>query len=235
VKGKVYIAGGNATINSTISGNVEGQIGSLTLGSNAVINGNLSYQSENKAVISKGAIIRGKNEFKKLEEPKNQPTALNTLLTTGSLYKLAIEILISLILIIFLPVLLKNLLERIINAPLGMAGYGFLFLIFWPMFSLFLLFLLWLGLASFLFYGLVIIFVIFLSKIISGWWLMQWWEKRSNKKYSLDWKAGVAGPIAFFILGLIPVFGWFITFIIFLMSLGSITKYLLELLKTQKH
>jgi hypothetical protein len=235
VKGKIYVIGGDVTINNIVGGNVEGQMDSLTLGNAAFINGNLSYKSENKAVIKKGAVIRGKNEFKQLDVSKNQPQGLAAIFTVGSLYKLAIDIIISLLLIILIPVLLRNILDKIIHTPLGMTGYGFLFLVFWPLFSLILLIMLMLGLASFLFYGLILISTIFLSKILTGWCLMQWWEKRNKKEYSLNWKAGIIGPVAFFIIGMIPVAGWLIAFIIYLMSLGGTTKYLFEFIKTQKH
>lgn len=234
VKGQVYIYGGDVTINNTIGGNVKGKIGALTLGSKALINGNLSYESENKAVIQKGALVKGKNEFKKTEEPKKQPKGLTAFVTTGTLYKLAIDIVISLLLIFFLPVLLKKLLGQIVNAPLSKLGSGFLFLVFWPLLSLFLLILLWLGLASFLLYAFLLLMAAYLSKILLGWWLIRWWQGRNKLEYTLDWKAAIAGPLAMFIISLIPIIGWLVGFIIFLMSLGVIIRSLFDFTQTQR-
>lgn len=236
VKGKIYTNGGEVIINSSVGGNIEGEMEKLTIGSNAIINGDLRYRSNEKATVLEGAIIRGTHNFQKIEKPKEDPRTALTAFTLGSLYKLAIDIIISVLLITFLSVFVKQVSKKAMTATLMSAGTGFIFLFFWPLLSLLLLLFLWVGLASFLLYGLLLLVSLFLSKIILGTWIMRFWEQRQKKTddYVIDWRAGVAGSIAFFILSLIPIIGWLTEFILFLLALGGTMQYLLTIAKTQR-
>lgn len=234
VKGKIYIYGGQVNINNNTGGNIEGTIGTLILGPHAVINGDLKYQSERKATIQKGAIVRGKTEYRQTANRKDKPADTARTISAGTIYKLAVDIIISLLLITFLPYFVKETIERAINSPLASAGIGFLYVIFWPFISIFLLLLIWPGIASFLLYGLVLIISIFLSKILIGWWILNWWNKRNKKEYILDWKAAITGSLASFILFLIPILGWAVMAIIYCMTAGSLATYLWSYLKNQK-
>lgn len=237
IQGKIYANGGEVFINSTVGGNIEGDMEALSLGEQAIVNGDVRYRSDNKAAIDQGAIIRGTEYYQKTENPKKEESrGLAAAFTIGTLYKLALDIIVSLLLITFLSVFVKNVLEKTMSAPLASAGKGFIVLFFWPLISLFLLLLIWIGIASFLLYGLLLLFSLFLSKVLLGVWLLRFWEKRQNKSnaYTLDWRAGVVGPIVFFILFLIPIIGWLAVFVIFLMALGGTVQYLFTIAKTQR-
>ncbi len=232
VNGNIHANGGKIFIDAPVSGNVDGNIGELTLGKNAIIAGNLNYTSDQKAEIQPGAVVRGRQEYRQGESKKNEPTGPASFFTTGALYKLTIDIIVSLLLITFVPMLVKSTLERAVNKPVASAGSGFLLLIFLPLLSLFLFFLLWVGVASFLFYGLLIILTIFLSKLLIGWWIMRWWSNRNKKDYILDWKAAIIGPVVAFIMIIIPVLGWLALIIIYLMTFGALARSVLAMLTT---
>jgi len=76
-------------------------------------------------------------------------------------------------------------------------------------------------------YGITIIGGVFLADVYIGWFILRWWERRNKKIYLLDWKAAIVGPIALFILLLIPVLGWLVSTVIFLIALGALIKEIL--------
>lgn len=231
IKGKVYINGGQATLNAEVGGNLEGEIGTLTLGSKANIKGDLKYKATEKAKISDEAKVQGKTEFQFIEDKNTQKKA--SIITTGSIYKLVIDIVISLLFLSILPIFTNEILIKVKKSPLVSFGTGFIFLFFWPLFSIFLLMLVWLGIAAFLFYGLAIITSIYLGKIFLGWLILNAWYKRDKKEYILNWKAAIVGSISFFILFLIPFIGWSTVFALSLMMIGAFVRYILALIQAQ--
>ena len=231
VKGKIYISGGEATINANVGGHLEGEVGTLTLGNKANIKGDLRYKATKKAEMVKGSIVQGKTDFRLIEDKNTQKKT--GLITAGSVYKLAIDIIISLLLITILPVFTKNTLERVYNAPLMSLGTGFAFLFFWPLLSIFLFFFIWLGFAAFLFYGLIIFTSIYLGKVFFGWLLLHHWYKREKKEYILNWKAAIVGSAGFYILFIIPIIGWLAVFIISLMLIGALIKNITGVIQSQ--
>lgn len=234
IEGDIYVNGGNVLINSKVGGNIEGNIENLIFGSNAQVLGNLKYKANKKAVVSNGAVVRGRHDFRMAEENKSEAKELLSAFGPGAVYKLAADIIICLLLLTFLSLFTKNILESILNSPVASAGRGLLFIFIWPVISIFLLFLLWLGIMSFLLYGIVIVVSLFVGKIFLGWFILHHWEKRKKIDYALDWKAAVVGPIAFFVLLLIPILGWIAVFIIYLMAVGGIINQFLAFTKIQK-
>jgi hypothetical protein len=63
---------------------------------------------------------------------------------------------------------------------------------------------------------------------------MRWFERRSKKDYTLDWKAGVVGPLALFLILLIPILGWAVGAILFLIAVGALVGELLFFMSNQK-
>lgn len=233
VQGKVLLYSENATINSQINKNVDAEVGQLTLGPNAVINGNLSYKAPKEANTNGKAVVQGKTDFKKIEKNTNKEKE-KTFIAAGTIYKLLADIIVSILLILLLARFIQAITVRMANAPVRSGVYGFAYFILFPIASVFFLILIWLGIASFLLYFLSMIITVYLVKIFIGWILLKWWEGRNNQEYVLDWKAGVLGPIIAVVLSFIPVIGWFVLAIIFLIALGSLTQELLLPLSQQK-
>lgn len=225
VKGNVRIAGGNVVVNSAVSGNVDAHVGTLTLGPQARIGGQLNYSAEKQAVIDPQARIAGKVSFDQRKDSRKETN--NNSLVQGISYKLIVDIILSLLLIYFLRRYCLTVLEEMKKHPWkrGSLGFGFLFL--FPLAAIAMLLLIWLGVAAFLFYGLVILLAMFVAKIFIGWVIMQWYERRSDKKrmYQLDWKAGVVGPIVMLLLSFVPVIGWLIGGILYLLAIGALLTF----------
>lgn len=222
VEGRVIINGGDILIDSIIGGNVEGDIENLTLGKNAVINGDLRYESGEKASISDTAVIKGENVFKKIDRPEDTGRTVGELVKAGTYYKLFADILFSLLFVLIAPLFLRSTILSIKKSPLGNTGVGIVALFLIPVVSIFLLLIIWLGIFAFVAYLLLLILSMVIANIFAGNLILSWVQKQSNKEYVLDWKAAVVGPVALYILWLIPIFGWLIAFVIYLMAFAGL-------------
>ncbi len=234
VNGKAMINGGQARIEGTVNKQVEGSLGKLALGSQSVIGGDLRYSSPEKAIIEEGAVIRGTQQYTPVERPKSNAEQFGGFISAFSFYKLITDIILSLAFIYFFGAFLRRCLTSIGVSPFRNAAYGLAFLILIPLVSVFLFILIWLGIASFLFYILVLIISVFVAKVFLGWFLVRWWYRRSKKEYVLDWRAGVIGPIALFLIILIPLIGWLFIAILYLISIGAVIRELAIVAQTQQ-
>jgi cytoskeletal protein CcmA (bactofilin family) len=225
VRGNIWVTGGNVVINSTVGGTVHGvEVDELRLGPNAVINGNLDYTGEQKASIANGAVVKGEQNFKQERRQSDDETAgaLAGIATAGTLFKLIAAVLVSLFAIWLLPRFLVKSSEQITSDPLKIGLLGFATLILMPIVSLILLILWWLGVASLLLYLFLLVVSTIVVYVFVGWWVLKWWYGRDKKRYELDWMAGVVGPAVVTILWFIPIIGWLINFILWLMALGAL-------------
>ena len=68
----VRIYANQANINSTVSGNVQGSMASLTLDAKAKILGDLDYQAKTEVQMVQGAVIMGKTTYQPLPENNNK-------------------------------------------------------------------------------------------------------------------------------------------------------------------
>lgn len=233
--GKAVINGGQVNIDGKINKQLDGRIDRLTLGPNAVIGGNLNYSSPQKAVISRGAQIQGNEQFKKTENRREPDTNFAGFITAFTFYKLLADIIISLLAIYFFGGYLYRLYTQIsIKEPFKNSIYGLAFIIITPIIALLLLALLWLSAAVFLFYILLIILSALIAKIFLGWLILRWWYRRDKKTYALDWKAAIVGPIMALLIGLIPVLGWLVLAILYLITSGALIQSFLSAARTQR-
>lgn len=234
VGGKVIANGGQVVINNIVGKSVEGEMGSLTLGSKAVIKGNLSYSSDQRAQIHDGAKILGEHNFKKSEKKKAAARGLATLFAAGTVYKLLIDIVFSLFFIFFLRKFTVESVRLINNQPLKNGLLGFAALILTPILALILLIVFLLGIPLFLLYIISIFIAVGLTKVFVGWKVVSWWEAQNKRKYELDWKAAVIGSIGVLLLLFVPFIGWLIGFILFLLAFGSVISQLFSFVTQQR-
>lgn len=235
VRGKTIINGGQARIDGRLDKQVQGNVGSLTIGRSAIIGGDLIYSSTQKARIENGAVIKGEQKFTKIEELEKTAQGAASFFKAVSFYKLIADILLSILLIFFFNKFLQEHVRQVTTSTFNNFVLGFVFLILMPLISVFLFILLLPGVASLLFYFLVLILAVYLAKIFTGWIIIRWWYKRNGKDYVLDWKSGIAGPIALFILGIIPILGWLFIAILYLINIGAFLKELTAVAQAQKN
>lgn len=230
VHGKILMSGGNVTLNNIVGGNVTGDyVGTLTLGPQATIHGNLTYSSPQIVQKESGSTVSGTVTYNHVQNRERTQQQAAQAAIGSALYRLGVAIILSMLFIYFFRKGVLLILTDMQNSPWKNLGIGFVYALLMPLVSAILLILLWLGIASFLFYALTLIICIFFTNVFVGWWLMKWWEGRQKKAYVLDWKAGIVGPVVLFILLLIPVLGWLITTVIFLIALGAFLRELIKI------
>jgi hypothetical protein len=151
----------------------------------------------------------------------------------GTVYTLLIDILFSLLFVLVLGFFTRDVLTRIDDGVLKSLSIGFASLLLLPVAGLFLLAIVWLGLAWFTLYFLIFILSIGLMKVYTGAKILMWWQKRKNKEYTLDWKAAVLGSVVILLLSLIPVLGWLGIFLLFLLTFGGLVRELAAFISRQ--
>lgn len=231
VKGSVTLNGGEAQINSAIDGDVSGNIGHLTLGNNTFIGGNLSYSSSEQARILEGAVIRGEHDFKRVEGGKDGKEKFGALVGIGAVYKLVMDIVFGLVLVYLLRQFTSLVISRIHSQPFISGLLGFSYLILGLFGGLILFITIWLGFVSLLLYFLALLLGMGFGIVFLGWLVMKIWEERNSRKYTLDWKAPVVGGMLMFVLSLIPIIGWLVGFVVYLLALGGLTKEAYEVIR----
>lgn len=225
VGGRVIIRGGDASIQGKVGKQVEAITGKLTVGPSAVIGGDLSYSSSQKADISKDAKINGKVNYTQIKEPKKAAEATTAILSGITVYQLIVDIVITLLFIYFFRGVLTRISVQALDNPAVKGLYGLAFMILTPIVSLILLILFWPGVILMLLYFIVIILLMYITKIFLGWFILRWWYRRDKVVYDLDWKAAAIGVLVAFVINLIPVIGWLIMGIIYLITLGAVIDF----------
>lgn len=226
VAGDLKLVGGDVYINSTVGGAVEFMGEKLTLGKNAVIEGDLTYTSANEVVIEEGAMVRGETQFTKRENPARDMKAgfaafASFAFLAGFLMKLACALALALIFNRYARTLVENVTEK----PLLELGRGFAAFAVTPVASIVLLVTVLgvpLGLLGLIVFAAMIIFASLLAPVILGSIIHKLVMKPGA--YHVTWLTVLVGVVAYTILGWIPFVGWIGKFVLVLMTLGAIVK-----------
>jgi cytoskeletal protein CcmA (bactofilin family) len=188
VTGKLIASGGNITISGKIGKDAEiGDVGNLKIESGAEINGNLTYQSSQKAQIADGAKITGDVKFTEVREPEKartpvevKPAAVAAPLGIfswlfGATYLISMIVaflslfVIGIILLKLIPMFFRKFNDRMKSAPGICAGAGAItifgtpigILMAWVVGFVLILTVVGLGIAGLLFAATVIVIVLY--------------------------------------------------------------------------
>jgi hypothetical protein len=223
VSGKVIINGGRATINSAIGSLANSHLSEqLTLGPKAVVNGNLSYQSPRTAEMKSGSSVKGQIDYQKQATDTNWLSAGN--LSTVSFFYSLLSSLVFCSVLLFLTHKMALQSVTLVKTKLwSTIGWGLGTIFLFPILAALLAVLsVWLGISGFALYLLCLMIAYYVAQILLGWWLLQWWLGRSQETYILDWRAVVVGVAATTILLLVPLIGWTIMAVMFLLAMGTL-------------
>lgn len=227
VEGNANLGGREIYINSEIKGNVEVRADKLTLGSKAIINGNLKYSSPKPAVMEQGSVVRGKIDFS--ERAKN--IKRNAFFAAGIIQFLTL-LFGALIFGLIFRRYSTELVREALSKPFLEIGRGLILLILMPIISVLLLITIIgipLGIFGILSFILLLIYSVFSTPVILGGLLMRLIWKEMD--YTVDWKSILLGAVVMVILGFIPVLGWLIQFVFVLMTLGTTLRLKWSFLK----
>jgi hypothetical protein len=232
VSGNLKLVGGEVLINSIVSGNVKFKGDKLVLGSNAVINGTLTYSSSEEATIKEGAVVVGEITHTKYNGTKDKSSKkkfIAGLISLAILISLLSKLTGALVFGLIFHKYTETLVNKALARPLPELGRGFIVLIIIPVASIFLMITV-IGIPLSLFgliaYAGFMIFSFIMAPVVLGS-LVHKWIKKTNT-YHVSWKIILLGVVLYMILGIIPVIGWIVKLALILLVLGSVSKMKLD-------
>lgn len=257
VDGDLVVSGGNLVCNGNIGrsiiasagtiiigGTVEKDVnidstGSLTIGSGAVIKGNLKYASPQRADIKPDAKIKGTTTYQKTIIEKPAPEKKATVADFFysifiSIIWLCAMIILGIIFILIAPKRTVETAEMILKRPWASLGLGFLMLIVVPIASIILICTV-IGIPLGLIGLMIYIVALYISKIfvslMIGKKFLAWIKKRED--VSLIWSF-IIGLIIVSILIAIPYLGTLVSLACIVFGLGAIYLSLVNTYKEIK-
>jgi hypothetical protein len=226
VAGSARIGGGVITISSKIGGGVWVRSGDSLVFDRGAEVGDVNYRGVKDAVVRDGATV-GKISFEKLASSERSKKGFAVLMTLGFVFKILAFIAAGLALIWLFPRKISAVAHSIVARPGHSLLVGFLAMIATPILAI-LLFVVGIGyiLAFMLLalFALMILFAMVVASIFVGSWVSQKLTKKPDM--IIDWQAVVIGVIVLAVLGLIPVIGWIVCALAFLMALCGLLRML---------
>lgn len=225
VSGNVRIWGDEVIINGPISGNVEIKGGEkVSLGSLAKIGGDLTYSAREEVNLDEGAIVAGEIVFNERKSSDKETKAAGFLLALGGALLLG-KLLILLVTSIAVVLLFGNFAQSVVSDAIENIGrnglLGLAVMVVTPI-GLIILAVSFVGIiaaiAGGLLYGLIILTSKIFAGIIAGGFLSKW----IKKQVIVDWKWTALGVLVLQIVGLVPLVGWLVAIVVFLISVGTL-------------
>ncbi|MDP3965471.1 MAG: hypothetical protein Q8Q13_01600, partial [bacterium] len=228
VGGDMQLAGGEATINSHVSGNVKFKGTKLTLGKDAVIEGDLDYTAASEASMEGGAVVKGKTTYTEQKRAKESPLSAKGIIAILSAFlfgKFLAALLFALVLGLSFKRSTFALIENAVTHPVLEIGRGFIVLIVLPIASIIALVTLIgipFGVLGLLLFGALCLTASAWAAVLLGSLVHKQFYKTAE--YELTWKTILFGVLLLSLLGLIPVIGGIAKFVLVLLALGSLVK-----------
>lgn len=231
----VQIQGGSVYLNAPIGGNITINADTVTLGSNAVISGTLTYSATSELTREEGAQLIGTVNYEpKPIETSTEAVGVGTFAAIISIFVL-VRFFALLISALLLGLLLKRysdiVIHHAISRPLFEIGRGLLIAITLPIVSVLLLFTgigIPLGIVGLLGFVILMIASWIVAPIILGSWIYDYLYKTERE---VSWKTILLGVVVYSILGLLPIVGWIVQVILGLLAIGAMSALKLEVLK----
>ena len=249
IGGSMVVAIGSLIMDGDVKGGMQGALGVLTMGGKvekdviisvqdkmnftptAKIMGALKYSSMIETVIPAG-VVGGAIEFNKFEGKNNmkfdKDTLLKELTYSYIIYKV-VSFLGALLLLLILVLMCPNMLAKFGEGMKGNGvkafGVGLLTIILTILGSLLLMAtIVGIPVALILLVALFVSF--YVAKIFASLWIASYLfsfakKKGRNIKVKLFFATGLI-LLLYYIVGIIPIIGWLITFVLFLVGLGGL-------------
>jgi len=234
----LVLMGEEITVNGKVSGNVRIKYAEkITIGSSAVIGGNLEYSSKKAAVIMEGAQISGETTYNPISSRSHSADRKEFRYATKALFlgiftvftliKLLIILSATLLLVYLFKENLKKVTEEISANFWPELLRGLVVMVTVPA-AMAILMMTIVGLLPAIFvgfgYGALMMLASVYSGIFFGALLFKWLSK--EKQLAVNWKSAVLGVLALALIGFVPYFGWIICLAVILVSLGGLSNAL---------
>jgi hypothetical protein len=225
VAGKIRIAGGAVYLNGPVEGNVDINADEVTLGSSAVITGDLTYRSTKEMTREDGAQVLGETTFTPWEKktaPAGSAVAFISLVALLKMFAIGIA---ALVLGLSFRRYFASVSQRASEYPWVELGRGLVAAIVVPIVSVLLLITVlgmplgFLGLFGFV---ALAIFTAITAPIVVGAFIFK--KGFRTPDYEISWRSILLGVLVYSIISIIPFVGWVFGLMVFLMSMGAVVR-----------
>jgi cytoskeletal protein CcmA (bactofilin family) len=217
IGGQLRAAAGELALSSRVGSDVFAHVGTLELGQNARIEGDLAYQTDRQPAVADGAVVVGQTQA--TQEPARGPLWFVVRWLRALVGLLALGLVAALLSPKFFARSVENLRAR----PLRTAGTGLLVLVGLPLVALLVTITgalvggWWLGLFALAAYGVAIL----LCFPVIGTWLGRWLLARFGRSGARIGGALVLGLVLLTLLLRVPALGPILALAIILFGLGA--------------
>jgi|GEM_PF-598000 len=237
VSGNVTATAGTVNISGHIVGDIKLQnVASLTVADKTVIDGKLTYYSNNKADIDHDAVITGGVTRNNISETEASGHYLSAGITGVILLtKILGSFLFLLLLIYLLPKTTKNFVEVAASDIWSSLAWGLLLLIVVPIAAVLAMALIapvGISIAVLLAYVIAVMVSSTAACLLAGVGLHKLVKK--NKEPRIDWLTAIIGVVVITILSLVPIISGLIFTILFLISFGTFARMVGSFIKANK-
>lgn len=225
IAGPVYVGAGQLTIAGT-TGAVLAGADTVQLTSTARINGDLQYASANQARIDSGAIISGETKHRLPPQSAASRKTTTAALVSGGVLWLLVSVIMLLLYVYVFPNKAQIVSTDWKNNFWVNLLVGFMFLVVTPIAGVVLLVSIIgipLGIGIFLLYPIALYIGKLAGVVAAGTWLRSLLDKQAGAK--VDWISALVGFIILTLVGVVPVLGGLVVFIVFLSGLGALLQY----------
>ena len=231
----IYLNAGQVNIQSKIKGNVNiNSTGIIKIGSETIIDGNLTYNSIEEANIEDGVKIVGETKFSKTEFAKKD-IGKRRILNISFWMKMLIGIATGMMLVYLFGRITNPIVKESLTNFWSSLGIGFAGLFVGPIAIIFLFITMlgsYIGLISGTLYVLFLILSTALAGVTLGSLLLKTY-KRDNE-YTNNWLSVLIGIIIISFAKLIPIIGWLPGFVFTIIGFGAFLKLSYKFLSSKQ-
>ncbi len=214
----VRIMGEAVTVNGPVAGNVNIDANRVTIGPDAVIRGNLTYTSAQRATIDPGAQILGRTIQRAPTERRDAFTPFRWFLWAVGFVSL---FLVGLLILAVAPATMTDAANMVFSNTWLALLLGFILLIVVPTLVLVLMFTL-IGIPLSLIILAMYLILLYISRIVIALAIGRWLLTRGGRPEPSRYLAFFSGLLIYWIVTAIPIVGPFLSFVGLILSLGAL-------------
>ena len=232
--GRNFFAGaGNINLNAPVGGEARLGAGKLALGSKAMINGDLTYASEEELDQAETALVKGKitrhqtPELRRIENKNLKAEMIKTWRTVKlGLHVISFfsSLIVGLVLLWVLGKPTQTITDKIVGKFGASLGWGLVLLFLAPP-AILLLMITGVGLPLAFILGSLFAIDLYLAKIFASLALGKVISRNFGWKKLSPAAVFFVGLVVYYLLGLIPVVGFFVCLLALLSGLGGVWLY----------
>lgn len=235
VQGSVYAAGQKVTISGQFDGAIQALGDTIKIKSGTEIKGDLVTYGPNEPAIEDNVVIGGEKKHVLQEIKTTRDGAARKGLVLGWLMSVIVWVVVTLVLWYVGAELIKDTVRNALQKSGRSLGIGFIwFIAIIPVGILLLMTIVaWpLALIEVLGSTTMVLLAKAISMIVVGVWVMQ---KIQKKETPITWQHIIIGTVVIKLVQIVPLVGWLIGLVIFVLTLGALGISLWERLRTKSN